>query len=491
MKKNQLFSNSLLSAVQVIWSGISLFLLYRFLLQSLSFADLGLWSIVLSTCSVTAISSFGLSGSVVKFVAQYYAISDFNKIKIIIETAAISITIFMGAILVLAYPLITIILSHALPTSNIDAGLSLLPYALITLWIASIAGIFQGGIDGCHRMDLRNILLIINNILYLVSAYILTPMYGIQGLAIAQIMQAIMLCILSWFLLKRQVTNLSFIPYHWDKLIFKEIALYGLNFQIISILQMLYEPVTKVLLGKFGGLDATGYYDIAYRMMMQFRSIFISANQASVPLIASKYDNDVKNIKKIYNNNLRLMAYFSFPFFVTITILFPIISILWLGSYQKFFVMYALLISASCFIGTITVPAYFANLGTGLLKWNIIAHIVIGILNASLAILLGLKYNGIGVILASIISSSCGSLIILLAFHIINKMPLLYILKENASYIILWISSLTLNYIIYDRNYQNIYFFAAISLSFTVLCIIPTMIFHPMKHKLKKLIFAK
>ena len=166
MKKNQLFSNSLLSAVQVIWSGISLFLLYRFLLQSLSFADLGLWSIVLSTCSVTAISSFGLSGSVVKFVAQYYAISDFNKIKIIIETAAISITIFMGAILVLAYPLITIILSHALPTSNIDAGLSLLPYALITLWIASIAGIFQGGIDGCHRMDLRNILLIIYYISY-------------------------------------------------------------------------------------------------------------------------------------------------------------------------------------------------------------------------------------------------------------------------------------------------------------------------------------
>ncbi|MFX0141665.1 MAG: hypothetical protein ACFFDN_48960, partial [Candidatus Hodarchaeota archaeon] len=99
MQKRQILINAIMSAAQiVIISGI-LFILYRFLLNTIGVEQLGVWSLVLATTSITQIAGFGLSGSVVKFVAKYIARRDNENISGVIQTAAITVSVFVGFIL--------------------------------------------------------------------------------------------------------------------------------------------------------------------------------------------------------------------------------------------------------------------------------------------------------------------------------------------------------------------------------------------------------
>ncbi len=86
MQKRQILINAFMSIVQIIIISAVLFILYKFLLNTIGVEQLGIWSLVLATTSVSQIASFGLSGSVVKFVAKYIAKEDEKSVSEVIQT---------------------------------------------------------------------------------------------------------------------------------------------------------------------------------------------------------------------------------------------------------------------------------------------------------------------------------------------------------------------------------------------------------------------
>ena len=66
--RKQVFLNARVSIAQTIVVGLVLFILYRYLLATIGVEQLGLWSVVLASTSISRISELGLSGSVVKFL---------------------------------------------------------------------------------------------------------------------------------------------------------------------------------------------------------------------------------------------------------------------------------------------------------------------------------------------------------------------------------------------------------------------------------------
>ena len=70
MEKKRVLVNSVMTVLQTVVSGLTLFFLYRFLLSVIGVEQLGIWSLILATASVSQIVIFGLSGSIVKCVAN-------------------------------------------------------------------------------------------------------------------------------------------------------------------------------------------------------------------------------------------------------------------------------------------------------------------------------------------------------------------------------------------------------------------------------------
>ncbi len=424
MQKRQILINAIMSLLQTIVIGGVLFILYWFLLNTIGVEQLGIWSIVLATTSVAGIANLGLSASVVKFVAKYIARGEEKTVANVIQTSAVSIGTFTGLILLIAYPFASWLLSLIIPVANLKDALSILPYALLSLWIMVIGSVFLAGLDGYQRIDIRSMLFIIGAILHLILSILLVPVYGLIGLAYAQVAKSFVMLIGSWFLLKQCLPSLSVISFRWNRKLFKEMMGYGLNFQAISVSQVLYDPITKALLANFGGLVMVGFYEMASRMILQLRALIVSVNQVLVPVVADLQERVPSVIRNIYKNNYRLMFYVALPLYSIIIAFTPLISEIWIGHYEPIFVIFTILLAVSWFINALGAPAYFFYLGIGELKWNVLGHITIALMNIALGLMVGYILGGIGVVVAWILSLIVGSLMIAISYHYRYKLPL-------------------------------------------------------------------
>ena len=487
MQKRIISINAIMSLVQVVLVSGILFFLYRFILNTIGVEKFGIWSLVLATTSLIQVANLGLSGSVVKFVAKYIARKEDKNVSEVIQTATVSLGVIIGFVLLAGFPLIKWVLALVLSAGSISLALKILPYSLFSLWLTAITSVFQSGLDGFQRIYIRNLLVIGGSVFYALLCFLFAPKYELIGLAYAQVISNILILIVSWFLIKLLLPALPIVPYRWNRALFKEIISYGINFQIISITQMFYDPITKALLSKFGGLSMVGYYEMANKMILQFRSLIVSANRVLVPAIADLQEKSPERIRSVYLTNYNLLFYLTLPFYTLIIISAPLISEIWIGHYEKIFVNFTILLSIGWFLNTLNVPAYFANLGTGELRWNVIGHIVIGVLNALLGIILGLLFNGYGVVVAWIIALSIGSAVIYVAYHVSNSIPLIELFPQKSRPIffvctlIILIHSLFIS-IRFNLTFELLSFYFIILL-ISILLIFVTFYLHPLRKK--------
>ena len=478
-----------MSIIQIIIIGSTLFILYKFLLTTIGVEQLGIWSLVLAATSVTKIADFGLSASVVKFVAKYIARKETENVSNIIQTAAFSVAVFVGVLLIIGYPIVKGILRGVLPYESFPIALSVLPYAFLALWSMVVTSVFQSGLDGCQRIDLRSFLLMGGAIIHLVLCFVLAPTYGLIGVAYARVIQNIIILLSSWFLLRRCLPLLPILPYKWNINLFNEIVGYGINFQIISVSAMFYDPITKALLSKYGGPSLVGYYEMASRMILQLRALIVSANQVLVPVIADLKEEAPEKIHLVYLTSYRLLLYFAIPLYSLIIVCIPAISQLWIGHYERTFIVFGTLLAIGWFFNTLNAPSFFINLGVGELRWNVVSNITIALLNIGLGFLFGIYYDGLGVVVAWVFSLVLGSSIVYLSYHINHNIPLIELIPKESRIIIVTCLTGILSAILirqkFNYNFNIFTLNTIVIILFLIIVIIPFW-FHPMRKRLTK-----
>jgi O-antigen/teichoic acid export membrane protein len=413
--------NAIMAVAQAVVSGIVLFLLFRYLLRTVGPEQIGIWAVVLATASASRISEMGLTGSAVKFTAGYLARGELGKASDVIQTTAITVGVVLACVLMVGYWVIIWLVGKIIVPANVPGALAILPYALVSVWIGAVAGVFLSGLDGCQRIDLRALVTISTSIVLLGLSWSLVPQYRLVGLACAQIGQGVAMLLLSWGLLRQELPALPLLPRSWRYSLFREMFRYGVNFQLISIFALLFEPTTKALMAKFGGLTSTAYYEMANRMVMQFRALLVSANQVMVPRVASLNEDSPETIQNVYLVSYRVVFFLSLPLYAIMAAAAPLASEIWIGYYEKSFVLYSVLLVAGFWLNTLSGPAYFVNLGTGSLHWITLAHVLIGILNVSLGYMLGGAYGGSGVVLGYVVALVFGSSLVVVSFHRDNR----------------------------------------------------------------------
>jgi O-antigen/teichoic acid export membrane protein len=456
MKKDTVFHNAATSVIQIFVTSITLIILYRMLIDIIGIEQLGVWSLVLATTSMAQLASMGITGSIVKFVAKYNAVDDSAKLSLLIETATTSIAVIFIVILLVAYPCARQYLKYSLQGDLCKSALTILPHALIAYWIAMLASVFQAGLYGCQLITYRNNLLMVESVSFLIICYFIAGKYGLVGLAYARVIQNLITMVVSWIVLKRHLHILPLIPYRWDRTIFKEILGYSTNFQIISILAMLCDPLTKGLLGRFGSASMVGYYEMANRLVQQFRSIIVSANQVLVPAFAHLKELEPEKIRSVYLKSYRLLFFISIPVFSGLIICSPVISAVWIGKYESTFINSMLILSVGWFFNTLCVPAYYAGLGTGELRWNVFSHGAMAFLNLVLGFILGKFYGGIGVISGWAIALAIGGIILGIAFHKQNQLSIKEFLPSSSRWLtVSCISGILLSYLLFYKAPQS------------------------------------
>ena len=422
--KKRISINIISTILQVLVVGVVYLFLYKFLLESLGIEKLGVWSIILATSSIANLANFGITSGLVKFIADYNAQKNLKDIPKLIFTALVSIIILFLLIVIIIYFFSKVILGFVVEQKYLSLALEILPYSLLCLFINSVGGIFTSTLEGFQKNYVKNFLFLFSSVFLLLSSYYLVPIYQLKGVAIAQVLQSVIILVGSLLFVINTSQLAIFNKWNWDYKIFRELINYGAKFQVISVFQMLYEPITKGLISKFGGLAVLGYYEMAARLVNQVRALIVNANQVMVPVVAHTNSTQKENLKELYNKMMSITFFVNVLLISVLLIFTPIISILWIGHWEPIFVFSMLLLSTSIFVNILIGPAYFSCVGEGNLNLILKSQIMIGILNLILGYVLGYYFSGKGVIVSWAISVAISSFYLFYNYQKEKDIPL-------------------------------------------------------------------
>lgn len=484
---SKLTKNIFSAAGQTIVQMAILMVLYRYLIDRLGIEQLGIWSVVLATASATRVSELGLGGSITKFVAAYRSQGNDKAAAEALQTAAVSVGVLFGIIILIAYPLLLWALPHVLPTAGLDEGRAILPYGIVSLWLTSVASMWTGGLDACLHSEMRAVIMITGSLLFFLLSLLTVPQFGLVGLAAAQVAQGLFLVVLGWIVLRRVMPSLPVLPLLWKASCFREMLGYGVNFQINSIVLLLFEPTTKILLGRYGGLSAAGYFEMAQRLVIKVRALVVESNRVIVPVYAGmgSYKSDAPSL---YTQNMHYLLFIIMPVFAALIAITPAISELWVGSFELQFIIIALSIASAWFLNTLSAPAYFAYLGQGKLRWVTMAHIVMGTINVFFGIFLGRLFGWQGVIAAFVGSLFLGSLIPICAYHIEHHISFIKIMSmQDLMFMVVCFGAAVISIVSYwfviNIDFFNKWVRTIGSISVIGIVMIITVWYHPLRRQ--------
>jgi O-antigen/teichoic acid export membrane protein len=415
--KKRIFVNGLSSLVQVVITILTYFFLYKYLYKYLGAAQLGLWSLILATTSVVSIGSLGVSGSAVKFVAAYTAKKDYKKVNEVVYTGVLITTVFIAVFSVIIYFLISYLLKSLVSQQDIETARALLPYALVSLIANTIGLIFLSAVDGLQLIYLKNILLIVFSVVFLIFVFILVPYFKIVGVAYAQTIQSVGTLLGGVVLVSRKIKGFSIFRWTFSKSVFRELFAYGMKVQAMSVASMLFDPITKFFLTKFGGLSIVGIYEMANKLVLQLRNLIITTSQVLVPAIAGLVEVGTANIKKTYKGMFEVISFSSIILTTYILAFSKFISIIWIGKIQPDFVIAISLVSIGWLFNLFSGPAFLINLATGRLRWNLVSQLAIGVFNCIFCYLFGVFFNKYYIILGASLSLTLSALLLIYFFN--------------------------------------------------------------------------
>lgn len=410
-------SNVIAPVFQVLVGGTVMLIVFRYLHDQIGIAQIGLWSLIVAVTSLSRLGELGLSAGLVRFISKAHGDHDYHRAAGIVQTVVITLAMAIGLFALGIAPFLSLFLPLLVPQESVSLALDVMPVALISLWLMMMVSVVSGALDGCLKIDIRSYLFSVAQIGYLFLVLFLVPPYGLVGVAWAQVVQyGILLCAL-WWALRMQIRELPLVPREWKWGLFREVFAYGIRFQAMTLVNMLFDPLVKVLMGRLGGLESLGYYELANNLILKFRAIIIEGSRVLVSTVARIQDEKSDEVKSLF-----LQAY-QWNFFVAtlcyglIGIFTPLFGLLLLGQKHEMFLIFALILNMGWLANTIIGPSYFSNLGTGRLRDNIITHVIAAIVAPIVGVTLGAKLSGLGVALG-VLAGLVVSALFLLVSHI-------------------------------------------------------------------------
>lgn len=427
--RNRIALNVTSSVVQVIITGIVYFFIYRMLVIRHGVEVLGVWSLVTASASIANLSNFGFTSAIVKFVAEYDAKNEPGRIHRLLHTSIASILSLFVLIAIIIYAGASVFFDKLIDQQYVELGLLILPIILTGLLLNSAVNVITSALEGFQKNYIRNFASSVASLGYLLLAIFLIPEFGLIGLALAQVLQAAVIFLISDYFLKRTGSGFSILKPGWDRESFKILMGYGYKIQAISIFQLLTDPVTKILVGRFHGITTLGFYEMASRVINQLRQIIAGMDQVSVPIVSHFQQTDKTTIKYIYERGLSFVIFIVFPLFAGIVLFTPYLSKIWIGSIEPVFINCTYILAAGMLLNILNAQAYFNSLGEGHLNGILYMTFFVLVFNTLLGIVLGMTFNIYGVVTANSVSAALGSLFLVYYYQKNNRIRLMDILK--------------------------------------------------------------
>jgi O-antigen/teichoic acid export membrane protein len=385
--KINLRKNTAWGATEVILSGVSLFLLYKYIILFIGVKGLGLWSLVLSTTSLARLADIGAAAGLTRFVALGSAEGFGDDTASYIDTAYFLTFVMYAVVGALLFVPLWYGLASVVPAENLADAHALLPFAIASLVLLNLNGVTLSGIMGVQRADIKSKIVIGGLVVQIAFVIFTIRDYGLLSLAWGQMLQYGMVTVVGRFVLMRLTpgANLGIIPHRVSRAAMKDLFSFGMKLQATSLVAFVFEPFVKLILSSTAGLEALGLFEMASRIVIQVRHIAYVPMQSLVSAFVHVRKTEVAIFQSYYNKVFSNAVAASSMLMVGTFILSPLFSFLWLGKLDRQFITIMGIVCSARLVHLIATPAYMVGVSEGKIVNNLIGHVITSIVFPAVA----------------------------------------------------------------------------------------------------------
>lgn len=351
------FKSSLSGIAQVLLMAVLTFVGIPVFIKYLGTERYGLFALVSLIGNLNIFTSLGLNQSLVKFVAERndvsqanaYIVSAFVTIHLLVVPASLLCWFFDDIFLRLL----------SVPTHLLSEVRSLYTLLLIANYFLLVGQLFTSVLDAIQKNHLTNAWQSCYNLMYWLGGIIALVWLkgGLTSLGMVALFSAI-----GWFVF----IGLSFVK-HWGlpnipsisvlKQASRVLLKYSGKMYTIGLLTMLYEPLTKIIVGRFFGVKEVGFLEIGFRVRGLLWGLVSKITYPLYPWIASI--EDPKNVKTILSTAQRYLLCFVAPVVLVVIYCAHDLLYLWLKTNNTLLIKSVVVISVSFVTGSLALPHYY------------------------------------------------------------------------------------------------------------------------------------
>ena len=337
----------------------------------------------------------------VREVARFRADSDWTGVR----RAIVSCSCYVGvAILVAgaaAYPGLIYSLGRILHHDLAFDIRALIASAVIVLAVNTVYIGLLGSIEGFERYSFRLVATACGSVSLVASSFYFLQRFGTLGIAFSFLTQALVNLLVAAFILRSLVPRAELGASGFSVRELRRLSRIGIPIRLGSLVNLTYEPVTRLLIAKFGGIASAGIYEAAVRCGIQSKALIVGCVQVVLPRFSLLSVNSREAFRKLLRIAYRMTALLVMGVLPLIVLAMPVISFLLLGRLDDRLQLFAEVLSLGWLLNALAVPPSFANLADGKLFWNWFCNVGASIINPAVGLLLGPLFGAEGIVVSS------------------------------------------------------------------------------------------
>lgn len=239
------------------------------MIRHLGLDGYGIWAVLMSIAAYITLGGAGVKSAFQKYVAEATGTGDYDRASRLLSTGTAAVLILSVVVLVpLAVFSHWLAIAVGVPKGFLAAATRAIQFLAITAIMANLAQTWQSILMGAHRIDLREKLNVVLDLLNATATVaLLATGFGLLAICVVFCVYQSIGGILWYIYAQRVLPTVQVTPRFVSKSVVKELVRFGGSYQLVSMLELLYAAILPVAVLKFFGADAAGVFALAARLV--------------------------------------------------------------------------------------------------------------------------------------------------------------------------------------------------------------------------------
>ena len=396
----KIVKNAFANGVGFSVEAIIAFCMLPFILNRIGESAYGIWALTISVTGYMGILNLGLRPAINKYVAQYNAVGEKEKIKDVVQASLFSYLI-CSIIIVFLSTLLAVFCNQVfnIPAEYQDTASVLIFLMGLQMALGLLAVIYGGVISGMQRYEVNNgieIFVMLSRTTIILC--FLNRFPHIYTIAVAHFSMTIIGYFLTFIMAKRvaDIDNIKLFRKPSKRAIVTIFSFSIITF-VIGIVGRIMTYVDSVIIASFLTTTAVTYYTVGSRMVKYTKSLIEVLVNVLAPATSALNARNDDSIKKLYLYSAKVCSLIAIPILSFLIIQGHEFLYLWIGQVypDSYKVMCILSLGGLILFPQLnSIPILYGMAKHKIIMW---VSIVEGIISLAISIGLCIKYGVIGI----------------------------------------------------------------------------------------------